>query len=140
MHALGSGLSGSEYARQIGKPQPTMAARINAAAVAQKVNRYQLTELSYYWQALNAIHPAPAWLWPALVAHGLRGSRAPFVLTCLSRCVVPFGSLLTCLIQTSLFFVPGTWLQSPTPPVMLESAHLRHQHGATDQPGRGWFI
>jgi hypothetical protein len=68
MHALHSPLSGSAYARMAGVPQGTLKTKIAAARVAASVSSYELTQLQDVWRALDAIHPAPAWLWPALVA------------------------------------------------------------------------
>jgi hypothetical protein len=63
LHALGSELNGSEYARQIGVPQGTMKDRICAARVAQEISRYPLNDFLDRWQSLSAIHAAPQWLW-----------------------------------------------------------------------------
>lgn len=68
MHALQSGLNDSEYARQVGKPRPTVVKRILSASVAQVVLRKtSLGDLFPFWGHLFDIHPAPEWLWPALV-------------------------------------------------------------------------
>jgi protein gp37 len=67
MHALHSPLSGSAYARLAGVPQGTLKTKIAAARVAASVSSYELTQLQDVWRALDAIHPAPAWLWSALV-------------------------------------------------------------------------
>jgi hypothetical protein len=56
VHALGSGLNGSEYARRTNMPQRTMADRINAARVFQEVSECSLT---IGWLHLSAIYPAP---------------------------------------------------------------------------------
>ena len=66
-HALHSGLNGSEYARQIGKPQTTLADKIKAARVAEHINAYALTDLQPCWRPVAEIHAAPQWLWSALV-------------------------------------------------------------------------
>jgi ParB-like chromosome segregation protein Spo0J len=65
LHALKSGMSGSEYARRIGKPQPTVAFRIQAARVAAAIS-YEIAALRPFWRGLAEIHAAPEWLWPAL--------------------------------------------------------------------------
>lgn len=69
MHALESGLSGTDYAQQTGKLQSSIAIRVMAARVANRVIEYSIaqTDLCDVWMQLSSIHPAPAWLWPALV-------------------------------------------------------------------------
>jgi protein gp37 len=67
IHALDSGLNGSEYARQSGKKQPEVARRVMAARVF-KVMPCGITDpTSVDWRNLAEIHAAPQWLWTALV-------------------------------------------------------------------------
>ena len=65
LHALHSGLSGREYARQVGIAQQTLVHRINAARVAERVTPHGVDDR---WRHLAEIHPSPRWLWRALVA------------------------------------------------------------------------
>lgn len=62
IHALNSGMNGSEYARQIGKPQTTIADKIKAARV-YSVNARALDCIRDSWRNLAEIHAAPKWLW-----------------------------------------------------------------------------
>lgn len=66
MHALKSPMNGSEYAREIGKPQTTLADKIKAARVAEHINAYALTDMQHCWRNLGEIHAAPRWLWEEL--------------------------------------------------------------------------
>src|SRR5262245_11024255 len=68
LHAVRSGLKGSEYARRSGIKQPEVARRMYAATVVEKVMPYGITINPELWRSFSEIHAAPKWLWPALVA------------------------------------------------------------------------
>ena len=66
IHALDSGLNGSEYARQSGKKQPEVARRVMAARVF-KVMPHGITDpTSVDWRNLAEIHAAPESTWALL--------------------------------------------------------------------------
>jgi protein gp37/ParB-like chromosome segregation protein Spo0J len=67
LHAIRSGLSMTEYAKQTGIALPTLQTRWQAAKVAQTIIDINKADLAPSWQALSAIHAAPGWLWPSLV-------------------------------------------------------------------------
>ena len=75
IHALHSGVSGSEYARSVGRTQQSVALEIQAAKVYEatthvvtKVMPHGITDpTSVDWRNLAEIHAAPQWLWTALV-------------------------------------------------------------------------
>lgn len=69
MHALGSGLSKSEYAAVTRKGETTIQTRRQAASVAEAVRSHMgPVDLRDHWRALSELHPAPRWLWRALVS------------------------------------------------------------------------
>lgn len=68
LHALGSGMSVNAYAKAIGKPQPTMAFKVQAARVLQAISYEIGSGLRSRWRCLAEIHAASEWLWPALAA------------------------------------------------------------------------
>src|SRR5262249_254679 len=72
LHALHSGLSVSAYARRIGVRTTTLQTKIAAAEVFAAVDSYESTQFHDVWRALDAIHPAPQWLWAALVKELLK--------------------------------------------------------------------
>ena len=61
IHALNSGLNGSEYARKIGKPQPSIAFKIQAARVLDSISREIDERIHKDWRNLAEIHAAPKW-------------------------------------------------------------------------------
>src|SRR5262245_11300894 len=67
LHVLRSGLSQREYARRIGVPRGTLKTKITAAELFAAVGSSEPTQFHNVWRALDAMHPAPPWLWPALV-------------------------------------------------------------------------
>ena len=69
LHALHSGLSGRAYAERVGAAHRTIADRMQAAEVAECA--HVRTDVDF--RSLTAIHPAPEWLWPALVAAMVAG-------------------------------------------------------------------
>lgn len=73
LHALGATEKGSKngrsvkaYAESIGRPQRSVQREVEAAKVA-RVSPCGLTALVEHTRHLSEIHPAPKWLWPALV-------------------------------------------------------------------------
>ena len=92
MHALKSGMDVKAYAERVGRARTTVQDEVKAARVASAVTHVR-HELPH--RLLAAIHAAPSWLWPALVAaaaaddwtveRALVGSVVGiFTLTCLS--------------------------------------------------------
>jgi ParB-like chromosome segregation protein Spo0J len=67
IHALGSGMQPKEYADKIGKSRTSLQHNYNAARVALETN-IGLSDLDRHWLALDALHPAPRWLWRSLVS------------------------------------------------------------------------
>lgn len=65
-HALESGLEIKDYAERVGKKYPTLMHKVYAATVLQNIN-IDILDVCDTWMALATIHPAPEWLWPALV-------------------------------------------------------------------------
>lgn len=67
LHAVRSGLSMTEYAKQTGMSLANLQNRWEAAKVVQEIRHMPKIELAPFWRALSEIHPAPRWLWQALV-------------------------------------------------------------------------
>lgn len=69
MHALHSGMSLQVYADQAGiKNRQTVAQQIWAAKVLEVCKNVFTGDPSDYFMGLSVIHPAPRWLWSALVS------------------------------------------------------------------------
>jgi ParB-like chromosome segregation protein Spo0J len=64
LHTLHSGLSQTEYGKQMGLSQPSISIRMRAAEVADITRVINADS----WRHLAEIHAAPRWLWRALVA------------------------------------------------------------------------
>src|SRR4051812_29976284 len=67
LHALKSGLSVRDYAKQTGMKPTPLAMRMQAAKVADACSDIGTARFPELWSHLAEIHPAPKWLWPALV-------------------------------------------------------------------------
>lgn len=67
LHAINSGLSMTEYAKQTGITLKNLEHRWRAAQVARTILYVEKTALAPVWYQLDVIHTAPAWLWHALV-------------------------------------------------------------------------
>ena len=68
IHALRSGVSGSEYARSVGRTQQSVALEIQAAKVYEATTHVVTkVQAQLAWRNLAEIHAAPQWLWTALV-------------------------------------------------------------------------
>ena len=68
IHALHSGVSGSEYARSVGRTQQSVALEIQAAKVYEATTHVVTkVQAQLAWRNLAEIHAAPQWLWTALV-------------------------------------------------------------------------
>jgi ParB/RepB/Spo0J family partition protein len=66
MHALHSRMEIKAYAEMGGQKSTTLQTKVEAAKVFQKTH-VSFTDVREVWRALAAIHPAPQWLWSALV-------------------------------------------------------------------------
>lgn len=80
LHALHSGLSLQEYSDRIGmRNKQSVAERVWAAKVMEACKDI-LTGDFDKWQHLSTIHPAPRWLWRALVAAMVARLRAQLLI------------------------------------------------------------
>ena|SRR2546427_7995254 len=68
-HTLESGLTIRDYAEKTGKTKGAIQGRRDAAQVSSSCTYISTKDLQDAWRALAEIHPAPHWLWPALVTH-----------------------------------------------------------------------
>jgi ParB/RepB/Spo0J family partition protein len=66
LHALHSGMDVKAYAESVGRARKTVSDEVLAARVAEAVAHVR-HDLSGYFRHLTEIHPAPRWLWSALV-------------------------------------------------------------------------
>lgn len=66
--ALGSPIPQQEYAKKIGKSQPSISLRVMAARVVRETGITDVIAVKDQWRALSELHSAPRWLWKPLVS------------------------------------------------------------------------